>query len=180
MEWLEYVRLNAIFPGPSFCADADVTRSFVFLDRWLVLCALVGRGLVERPLDDAEDTVSSDVLLSSLCGIEGITSAGASSPFLVVVPVDREPSEKRPFAFGAEATRRIKRVAFAPNVRGDSGPEREVAGGVVGVKPICVAFALCGVLDLPCGRNFSTFGFGRVFSSASSMVLMPSPGCCEK
>ena len=94
-------------------------------------------------------------MLSSLCGIEGITSAGASNPFFVVVPVDRDPSEKRPFAFGAEATRRMKRVALAPNVRGDSGPEREEGGGVVGVKDICVAFALCGFRVLPCGRNFS-------------------------
>lgn len=53
----------------------------------------------------------------------GTTSAGASKPFLVGA-ADREPDKKRCFAFGAEATRRMKRVADAPIARGDNGPER--------------------------------------------------------
>jgi hypothetical protein len=44
-------------------------------------------------------------------------------PFLVVED-DRE-LEKSPLALGAEATRRMKRVAEAPIAFGDSGPERE-------------------------------------------------------
>lgn len=38
---------------------------------------------------------------------------------------DRAPEEKRCLAFGAEATRRIKRVADALIAFGDSGPGRE-------------------------------------------------------
>lgn len=141
MEWLEYVRRKAIFPGPSVWADAFVTRSLVFLLTLLVLFARPGRA--GRPLDDAEETVSSEFAPCSSCGIGGITSAGASSPFFVVVPdADREPSEKRPFAFGADATRRIKREAFWPMILGESGPGREDGGGVVGAKLICEALAV--------------------------------------
>lgn len=60
-------------------------------------------------------------------GTGGITSAGASKPFLVGA-ADREPDKKRCLAFGAEATRRMKRVAEAPIARGDSGPERLAEG----------------------------------------------------
>ena len=112
-----------------------------------MLCALVCRG--ERPLDESEDVVSNELGPWSLCGIEGMTSAGASRPFLVVVPVvDREPNEKRPFAFGAEATRRMNRVALAPKTFGDKGPERDAEGGVVGLNDICEALAVCGVRGL--------------------------------
>ena len=121
-------------PGPSLCADAFVTRSFVFF-ALLVLFARVAR--IGRPLDDAEDTVSRDVFSWSSCCIGDMTSAAARSPFFVVVPdVDREPRVKRPFAFGADATRRIKRDALAPMTFGDSGPERDADGGVVGLNDI--------------------------------------------
>ena len=52
-------------------------------------------------------------------GDGGIGSFGASSPFFV--DVDRIPIENRPFAFGAEATRRRKRDAEAETDLGLKG-----------------------------------------------------------
>ena len=63
IEWLEYVLRKAIFPGPSFCADADITRSFVFFIPPLALFALNCLG---GPLDEADEAVSKDVFISSL------------------------------------------------------------------------------------------------------------------
>lgn len=113
-----------------------------------------------------------------------INSAGASRPFFVVVPgAAREPSENRPLAFGAEATRRMNRVAFAPIAFGDNGPERDAEGGVVGRKDIWDASAVSGVpRDLPSRCCLSDLDFTRdlSFSSPSLIVSMPPPGCCEK
>lgn len=147
---------------------------------WLFArCVRVG-----RPLDDDDDTVSSELDSCSGFGMAGINSAGASKPFFVVVPdVAREPSEKRPLAFGADATRRINRVAFAPKAFGDSGPERDADGGVGGIKDICDASAVRGPpRDLPVMRCLSGLDFDRAFSfsSPSLIVSIPSPGCCEK
>lgn len=90
----------------------------------------------------------------------------------------REPRWKRPFAFGADATRRINRVAFAPMALGDSGPVRECGGGVGDANDICDACAVSGG-----ARDLRLSGFAlfpcRAFSS-SSIVPMPSPGCCEE
>lgn len=157
-----------------------MTRSLVFFAAVLVLFARTCRG--ERPLDDADDTVSSEFDPCSLCGIEDMTSAGASSPFFVVVPdAERDPNEKRPFAFGAEATRRMNRDALAPKALGESGPDLDVDGGVVGMKDIWEAFAVWGgALDLLCGRDLSALPADRAFSFPSSIVSIPSAGCCEK
>lgn len=87
-----------------------------------------------RPLDDADDTVSnesapfSDALVPS--STDGTPSPGASKPFFVgTVDVDLELSENKFFAFGADATRRMKRDAFAPMAFGESGPDRDGVGG---------------------------------------------------
>jgi hypothetical protein len=72
-----------------------------------------------------------------LAGTGGIADSGAKNPFLVAAfacdECDREPSENRFLAFGAEATRRMKRLADAPTDLGESGPGRgdddDVAGG---------------------------------------------------
>lgn len=140
-------------------------------------------GRVGRPLDDVEESVSSELLSCSVMGTAGISSAGASRPFFVVVPVVlREPSEKRPLAFGADATRRINRDALAPIALGDRGPERDADGGVVGRKDIWDASAVIGPRDLPDIFCLSVFNFTRDFScsSPSRIVSIPSPGCCEK
>ena len=49
-------------------------------------------------------------------------STGASRPFFVVAAGGREPMLKRPLALGADATRRMNRLADAPIARGESGP----------------------------------------------------------
>ena len=119
MEWLEYVLRKATLPGPSFGVLALVTRSLVFGSDAL-LFARCGRSL---PTDDDEESVSSEFESCSGRAIEGTNSAGASRPFLVVVPdIDREPNEKRPLALGADATRRMKREAVAPTDLGLRGP----------------------------------------------------------
>lgn len=143
-----------------------MTRSFVFFATLLVLFARIARE--GRPLDDADETVSSEVFSCSSCVIGDMTSAAASSPFFVVVPdVDREPRVKSPFAFGADATRRMKRDALAPSTRGDSGPERDADGGVVGTKDICEGLAVCGILELFGGLCLSPFASSRSFSTPS-------------
>ena len=163
IEWLEYVLLNAIFPGPSVvCA---------FMIRSFVLCpVLVLADLAERdgaPLDDAEDSVSSEFVPCSDSGIGGTASPGESRPFFVVEPAppERPLSAKRPLAFGAEATRRMKRDAFAPIAFGESGPPRE--DGVVGVGGINESwdeFAVCGALRPSIFCCLSDRFLGRAFS----------------
>jgi hypothetical protein len=83
-----------------------------------------GVGLDIRPLEDPEDTVSRESVpfsreLDTRAGIGGTASAGARNPFLVAG--ERDPSMKRPLAFGAEATRRMKREAEAPTDFGVRG-----------------------------------------------------------
>lgn len=98
-----------------------------------------------------------------------------------MVFAEREPNENRPFAFGADATRRINRVALAPIALGDRGLARDADGGEGGEKDICDAFAVCGTRDLP-DRDLSALMVPRSLpsSSPSLIVSIPSPGCCEK
>lgn len=166
IELLEYVRLKAIFPGPS--ESPLLTRAFADGE-----AKLGGVGLDGRPLDELEDIVSRESVpcsseLETSGGSGGTISAGASSPFFVV-EVERDPSEKRPFALGAEATRRIKRDADAPIARGDNGPFPRDFEGVLGIaNDACDGFAVCGCArgklglrdrvilcfsDLVCGRG---------------------------
>lgn len=125
-----------------------MTRSFVF---GMDIGPPVRSWRDRRPLDDIEDTVSREFVSFSelfadsctVAGMDGIPSPGAKSPFLVVVPdAEREPSEKRFFALGAEATRRIKREAFWPMDLGERGPDRDVLGDA-GPKDCCEAPAVC-------------------------------------
>ena len=122
-----------------------VTRSFVLN----VATVLAERACRDgAPRDEADDSVSSEFVPCSELdsGIGGIGSPGESSPFFVVAPLERLPSAKRPFAFGADATRRMKRDAFAPNALGDSGPDREGVVGVGGMKESCDELAVWGAL----------------------------------
>jgi len=77
-----------------------------------------GDAAILPPLEELEEMVSSEswpwsVSLEVSGGKGGTESIGASKPFLVVADGDREPIENSPLALGAEATRRIKRVADA-------------------------------------------------------------------
>lgn len=95
----------------------------------------------------SNEFVSFSELCVPSCTVAGMAdspSPGASNPFLVVVPdKEREPREKRFFALGAEATRRIKRVAPWPMALGESGPDREVLGDDVWPKDCGEALAVC-------------------------------------
>ena len=122
------MRRNATLPGPSVAEWVFAVLSFVFpVD--VPLLARTCRG--GRPRDEEDEIVSNESVPCSTCGIGGRGSPGESNPFLVVVVGgDRcEPSEKRFFAFGADATRRINRDAPALIALGDNGPEREELDG---------------------------------------------------
>jgi hypothetical protein len=63
-------------------------------------------------------------------GRGGTGSPGARRPFLVgdvCTDAVRFPDENRPFALGADATRRMKRLAEAPTPLGESGPREDEA-----------------------------------------------------
>jgi hypothetical protein len=129
MELLEYVRRKATFPGPSIIPL--LIRVFVC---GTPLNARVGR--VVRPLDEPEDTVSIESVPCSneddiVLGMGGIGSAGARYPFFVA-DIERELPEKRFLALGADATRRMNRVADAPIALGDRGPAGRDVDGVEG------------------------------------------------
>ena len=145
IEWLEYVLLNAIFPGPSDVC-AFVTRSFVLNPAF----ELADRNCRDgAPRDDAEESVSSEFVPCSEwdSGIGGTASPGESSPFFVVAfECARPPSAKRPFALGADATRRMNRDAFAPIALGESGPRLDGVVGVGGMNESCDELAVCDAL----------------------------------
>jgi hypothetical protein len=102
-----------------------------------------------RPLDEPEDIVSSEFVpfsneLDDKDGTGGTASDGASRPFFVV-DADRELKENKPLAFGAEATRRMKRDAEAPIDLGDIGPFGFDFDGVDGVmNEDCDGWAVIG------------------------------------
>lgn len=82
------------------------------------------------PRDDDDDVVSIEVPPSAWpvplvgLGSGGTASAGASNPFFIVgVPFEDDDRfiEKRPLAFGADATRRMNLLADAPTAFGESG-----------------------------------------------------------
>ena len=61
-------------------------------------------------------------------------SPGASRPFFVVADDERDPNENKFFAFGADATLRMNRVAFCPIAFGDKGPDRTAFDGELGAN----------------------------------------------
>lgn len=78
--------------------------------------------------------------------------AGAKSPFFVATD-DREPRLKSPFAFGADATRLIRRDAVALIEREGRGrcPDREGPGKkLLGTVAVVVAGGLCRSRDINC------------------------------
>jgi len=165
IELLEYVLRNATLPGPSpelFTVTLDPEDVPITL--------AVGRNR-SLSLDDVDDIVSNESVpfsIECVFGKGGTISDGAKSPFLVVVdppaavpPVaDRELSANSPLALGAEATRRINRVADAPTDLGLSGPGREWA---VDGSPATVF----GFLWSPLGIRESAL---RCFSCFSDLV----------
>lgn len=82
-------------------------------------------------------------------GIGG-ASPGDSNPFFVVV--DLAPIANRPFALGADATRRMKRVAVAPTDLGDIGAAEREMPIVCGAAESGASFGV-----LPKARCFSCF-----------------------
>jgi hypothetical protein len=127
IELLEYVLRNAAFTGVSFNPLPSVLMDGEALPE--------GDNRVGCPLDDPDDMVSIEFApcsreLDTNDGTGGTMSAGANRPFLVVAECERELSENSPFAFGADATRRINRVAEAPTDLGESGPlfDRDLEG----------------------------------------------------
>lgn len=147
IELLEYVRRNATFPGP--CVDEAPSATFDNAE------VLKKRGACP-PCEDVDDTVSMELLpVSDTTGTGGIAFDGARKPFFVV---EAEPCFmlKRPLALGADATRRMKRVADALTERGDNGPpERDVVAGAGRGKTEVDALA---------GGSRSTWDVCRAFS----------------
>lgn len=121
-------------------------------------------------------------------GSGGRASAGASSPFLVVAaPLgadERLPIENRPFALGADATRRMKRLADAPTPRGESGAARGGEGCAV-LNDCCERKDVCGSADCggllrprPSVRCLSVFVRARCGSgSGAGSAIGGSVGC---
>lgn len=144
-----------------------------------------------RPLDDPDDMVSKESVpcsseLDTSGGKGGTTSAGASRPFLVVAEADREPRLNRPFALGADATRRMKREAEAPMDLGESGPPapRDLEG-VVGVwKEPWDGSAVSGLLRGEFGvreravRCRSDLVYARVLAEGPTESASADFGCC--
>ena len=137
IELLEYVRRKAILAGGVRVLGEGGGCG---------CCCLLRQPLVEE-LDEIVSSESSpcSIELDATGGRGGTVSAGASMPFFVV-GVDRDPSEKRPLALGADATRRIKREAEAVTDLGLSGAwvrERDGVGGTGNV--VCAGSAVSGV-----------------------------------
>lgn len=137
MELLEYVRRKAMArsggAGALFNLSLSLPMGAVFGDE-KILCAR------PVPLDDSDEIVSKELFPSSSDDdTEGSpgddASTGARNPFFVV---DLDPSENRPFAFGADATRLKKREAEDPTdlgLRGGFCRERDGVGGAL--KDVC-------------------------------------------
>lgn len=117
IELLEYVLLKAALLGLS---GMPVDRSCS--DK----AGVVGGGASRLfiPFDDDDDKVSRESVpfseLAASGGTGGIASPGAKKPFLVVAG-KRAFKENKPFAFGAEATRRMNLEADALIALGLSG-----------------------------------------------------------
>lgn len=120
-------------------------------------------GRVERPRDEPDDAVSkesvpnsvpwSDDVVEGITGTGGTFSAGANSPFLIVVDADRDFGEKRSLALGADATRRINRGNAPIDLEGGRPPCRCADGGERGLNDDCEGLAVWGT---PCaGRPFT-------------------------
>jgi len=122
IELLEYVLRNGTFPGRS----AIPLLALALEEGWAPFRVRVGRDV--SPLEEPEDRVSSESVpfsneLDITLGSGGTGAAGASNPFLVVDEDKREFNENKPFALGADATRRMKRDAEAPIDLGDLGDD---------------------------------------------------------
>jgi hypothetical protein len=166
MELLEYVRRKATLFAPRTDGSFSETLGKVGV--------LTARGA--RLEDDADDTVSIELVPSPdvvwdadmppLDPAAGAVAAGAKSPFLVATDDWREPRLKRPFAFGADATRLIRRDAVALTEREIRGrcPDGEGPGKkLLGTVDVAVAGGLCGSRDNNC--RLTDFDLERCFAS---------------
>ncbi len=95
----------------------------------------------------------------------GVIAPGAKSPFFVATGDWREPRLKSPFAFGADATRLIRRDAVALTERELRGrcPDEEGGKKLLGTVAVVVAGGLCRSGDINC--CFSDFDLERCFAS---------------
>jgi hypothetical protein len=115
IELLEYVRLKGALGIPSLALGegAELPLRARRVDR-------PRQELEERVSDESVPPWSAAAAAAAEAGMVGRGSVGASIPFLTVA--DREPELNRCLAFGADATRRRKRVAEAPMpVLGEAG-----------------------------------------------------------
>jgi len=134
---------------------------------------LTARGA--RLEDEAEDTVSMELVPSPdlecevdkplLCTIAGVMAPGAKSPFFVATDDCREPRLKSPFAFGADATRRMRRDAVALIERELRGRCPDEGGGkkLLGTVAVVVVVGLSRSRDINC--CFSDFVLELCFAS---------------
>lgn len=132
---------------------------------------LTARGA--RLEDEAEDTVSMELVPSPdlvcdddaplLGTIAGVIAPGAKSPFFVATGDWREPRLKSPFAFGADATRLIRRDAVALIEREFRGRCPDGGKKLLGTVAVVVAGGLCRSRDINC--CFSDFDLEPCFAS---------------
>jgi hypothetical protein len=132
---------------------------------------LTARGA--RLEDEAEDIVSMELVPSPdlVCDVDmpllgsvvGVTAPGAKSPFFVATDDWREPRLKSPFAFGADATRLMRRDAVALIERELRGRCPDEGGKkLLGTVAVVVAGGLCRPGINCC---FSDFGPEPCFAS---------------
>ena len=132
---------------------------------------LTARGA--RLEDEAEDTVSMELVPSPdlVCDVDmplletvaEVIAPGAKSPFFVATDDWREPRLKSPFAFGADATRLMRRDAVALIERELRGRCPDEGGKkLLGTVAVVVA-GLCRSGDINC--CFSEFDLEPCFAS---------------
>lgn len=133
---------------------------------------LTARGA--RLEDEAEDIVSMelvpspdlecDVDIPLLDTVAGVIALGAKSPFFVAADDWREPRLKSPFAFGADATRLMRRDAVALIEREMRGRCPDEGGKkLLGTVAVVVAGGVSRSGDIDC--CFSDFDLERCFAS---------------
>ncbi len=96
----------------------------------------------------------------------GVIAPGAKSPFLVATDDWREPKLKSPFAFGADATRLIRRDAVAlieRELRGRCSDGAGTGKKLLGTVDVAVTGGLSRSGDINC--CFSDFDLERCFAS---------------
>jgi len=105
-----------------------------------------------------------DVDIPLLDTVAGVIALGAKSPFFVAADDWREPRLKSPFAFGADATRLMRRDAVALIEREMRGRCPDEGGKkLLGTVAVVVAGGVSRSGDIDC--CFSDFDLERCFAS---------------